>query len=221
VVHLQNPGSYLVTAAYAGDSNDQASAPATLPVTVSAPAQAGFAMGASSTSAASPLVVPASGAGVVVTLTSINGFSSAVQLATSGLPAHLSARFTDMSGNAISTAVPSPGGTRVNLVFGYNSLAALTPHPVSPLDGPLALCGSLGGIVLAGTLLRRRRLSKYFACLGLAALMIGAGASMGGCGGARSGAVQVDSVTVTATPQSSSVAPSSVVVFIQPSVSGN
>lgn len=178
-------GTFNVVAAYAGDSNFQASSSAAVAQVVNAATLPGFSLTASPSS----LTMQPGGQGTVtLTVTPSDGFNSEVSFACSGLPSGASCTFSPATVTPTTSAAVT---TSLTIAAGTNSAASRTqPAPFIPVS-TLAL----GMCVLAW---KRRRGARYFA------LLILAGASLAFFSGCSSTSMQkstpvVSTVTVTAT----------------------
>jgi hypothetical protein len=177
--------TYNVVAAYAGDSNFQASSSAAVAQVVNAATVPGFPLTASPSS----LTMQPGGQGTVtLTVTPSDGFNSEVSFACSGLPSGASCTFSPATVTPTTSAAVT---TSLTIAAGTNSAASRTqPAPFIPVS-TLAL----GMCVLAW---KRRRGARYFA------LLVLAGASLAFFSGCSSTSMQkstpvVSTVTVTAT----------------------
>ncbi len=152
-------------------------------------------------------VNPGGSTSTTLVLTPSNGFSGAVTLACSGLPANTSCSFSP----AASVNLSSGSAQNVTLTLSATSSAHLvTPTPFAP-EWPMqaALAGALG-LSLFGTIRKRRVFrSGWMAMLLLATGLIAAGA-LSACGSATPGgagttpAQKTSTTTVTVTGTSGS-----------------
>jgi sugar lactone lactonase YvrE len=180
-------GQYSITAQYSGDSNygGSTSSPG-VPLLISVPTIA-LTSGSSTIGA---------GAGVTLTLSSIAGYSGAVDLACLGLPAYATCSFSP----AVAITAPTAPAV-INMQVFVNQ-----PPPIAPGNASLMPVG--GGVMLAALLLWpfallscKRKLGHSLLSL---LLLCGLAASLTGCGGngTKAGYVTPQGkypITVTAT----------------------
>lgn len=178
-------GTYNVVAAYAGDSNFQASSSDAVAQVVNAATVPGFSLTASPSS----LTLQSGGQGTVtLTVTPTDGFNSTISFACSGLPSGASCTF---SPSTITPTTSAAVTTTLTIAAGTNTAASRTQHapfiPVSTL--------ALGMCVLAW---KWRRGARYFALLALAGASL---AFFSGCSSTSKPSTTpvVSTVTVTAT----------------------
>jgi hypothetical protein len=178
-------GTYNVVAAYAGDSNFQASSSAAVAQVVNAATAPGFSLTASPSS----LTMQSGGQGTVtLTVTPTDGFNSQVSFACSGLPTGASCTFSPSTVTPTTSAAVT---TSLTIAAGTNTAASRTqPTPFIPVSSL-----ALGMCILAW---KRRRVARYFALLAL----IGASVALfSGCSSNSkpNPTPVVSTVTVTAT----------------------
>jgi YVTN family beta-propeller protein len=193
-------GSYSVTAAYGGDTNNSASTSAAVAVTVF-PGAPNFSIALSPSSGSVKAGTPET---LTVTVTSINGFNSATNLSCSGLPKESTCNFSEAS------ITPAVSGTATSTLTIKTDTSTTTAALDLPGNSPAARTGSVGsGIAMAnvvGALLllpilgsRRRKLRHLLGSLGaFLLLVILASAAMTGCGSGPTTPAGTYSIQITA-----------------------
>jgi hypothetical protein len=174
-------GSHSVTASYAGDTNNAASASASVTVAVwpgppdftlaLSPASGSFKAGTSAT--------------IVITVTSVNGFNAATTLTCGTLPKNTTCSFSsgsitpDVSGTATSTLTVTTD-KKPTAAISQIPRGDQAPLRHSPLPAGTALAFVL--VPLLGARNRKlRRMLLTLTCFGILAILISTGIS--GCGG--------------------------------------
>jgi YVTN family beta-propeller protein len=176
-------GSYSVTAAYAGDTNNASSTSSAVAVTVW-PGPAAFTL---SLNPANGSLNAGKDAVITVTVTSVNGFDAATSLACSDLPKDTSCTFSS------SSITPSAGGTATSTLTiatdvkaSSAALRAERSRPARlPFKGPIAIAGAFAAFLLLPLLgAKNRRLRRLLLTLS-SAILIATLASIGmtSCGG--------------------------------------
>jgi hypothetical protein len=200
-------GSHTITAAYSGDANfnPQSSSASAVTVTVVALAPAFTFSGTPATLSLN------NGSNGIVTLNFAGNatFNSTIALTCSGAPTNASC--------AVNTSSVSltPGGTATaTLVVGTTATKAANDTPAAPLQrgAPLVSLAGVGVFFLS----RRRRMRFLAALSGL--VLVAALLGMAGCGSSGTSVKAVGkttfTVTVTATPSDSSIAPQTATVSV-------
>jgi hypothetical protein len=191
----QFQGSYTITAEYPGDA---VLAPSTAATTVVVGNPNGdFNIAASPSSA---IIKAGQTATFTITISPVNGMSSPVTFACSGLPAASSCSF--------SPASVTPNGSPVSTTLTLNTTAAASPAvPVAGLRPWIFASSTVGmvfGIFVVGVSVRGKNAMRYSAVFGVIAL----GLLVVSCGGGGNGSQQnpqngtppgTSSITVTAT----------------------
>ncbi len=165
-------GSYSLTASYPANANFNGSVSSAVTLVVSAAVPADFSV---SLNPASASVASGSQAQTTVTVSPTGGFSQAVGLSCSGLPANASCAFSSPS----VTPAGAAATTTVTITTGQSQTASQTKDLPGLPGGRL-----LGGISLSGLLAlvffktgRTRRLLCLLLCIGYVGLMIGCSGS--------------------------------------------
>ena len=197
-------GSHSVTANYAGDTNNAASASSSVAVTIW-PGPPDFTMALSPDSGSFKAGTPAT---VTITVTSVNGFNAATSLACGTLPKNTVCDFSSasvtpgVSGTATSTLTidtdKKPTATASAVGSGGTS-PGNTPFQKPMLEAGTALAFIL--IPLFGARNRKvRRMLLTLSCLGVLAVLASA---VSGCGGGPTTPKGTYSIQVTGTAGSS------------------
>jgi sugar lactone lactonase YvrE len=207
-------GTHSVTAVYAGDADHAGSTSSVLTETISTATAppASFTLTAKSTSLS---IQQGSSGTVSLTLTAVNGFSEAVTLSCSGLPANSTCTVP-------SPSTPTAAGTATSVTINTDTTATtaqLKPdaESLAPKSGSMtALAGAgLAGLALLFGIPARKRLGRFssFYSILMAVLLSGALASVSiGCGGGSNSSntpttpVGTSTVTVSATAGSGATA---------------
>jgi len=171
-------GTHSITAAYGATASFSASTSTAVSVTISAAIPPSYAL---SISPESGTVAEGSATSTTITVTPTGGFSQAVNLTCTGLPANAAC--------VISPASVTPNGTAAvtSTLAVQTNVAVMSARRNSlPGDGRGAVVLLSGTALLGWTLLRRRRRSWWFVQLALALVLLTVGAVVG-CGGSGSG----------------------------------
>ena len=181
-------GTHSIIAIYGGDADHSTSTSSALTETITSvvPPSAGFTITAKSTSLS---IQQGSSGTVQLTLTALNGFSEAVTLSCSGLPA-------DSTCTVPSPSTPTAAGTSTSVTINTDTTSAIaqlqsasaTPGSHNGEMTALAGAGLAGFTLLFGIPARRRlgRLSSLYSVM-MALVLAGALASLSvGCGGGSS-----------------------------------
>jgi Bacterial Ig-like domain (group 3)/FG-GAP-like repeat len=190
-------GTHNITAAYGGDTANAASTSSTFVITITAATPADFTI---SLSPSTGSVSPGSSATSTITITPSGGFSQAISLACSGLPADSTCTFSSPSVTPNGTAASTSTLTIATDV----KTASLSTKPLRTPGGATSLAMLAGGGSLVLLLLRRRRKDPrlWLLQMGLVAAFVFASAMIG-CGNSASATNKTPTgtsqITVTAT----------------------
>lgn len=194
-------GSHSITASYGGDTNNAASVSSSVAVTIW-PGPADFSMALTPTSGSFKAGKPAT---VTITVTSVNGFNSATNLACGSLPKNTVCKFSPAS------VTPSVSGSATStLTIDTDTKPTTTARagqPSEPLSGNARFqrAAFAAGTTLAlilfplfGTRNRKlRRLLLSLSCLGLLSVIALGGLTA--CGGGPTTPKGTYSISITAT----------------------
>ncbi|MGA8937833.1 MAG: FG-GAP-like repeat-containing protein [Acidobacteriaceae bacterium] len=187
-------GTHSITATYGGATGFTGSTSTAVSVSITAAVTPSYAL---SISPGSGSVAAGSGTSATISVTPAGGFSAAVSLACTGAPANATC-------SASPTSVTPNGSTASTATLMIETSVAVMAANRSSLPGERGQPGVLlsGAALLGWTLLRRRRRNWWWAQLGMALVLVAAGA-VTGCGGSGSGANKTPagtySLTVTGT----------------------
>lgn len=166
-------GSHSVTAVYGGTTGFTGSTSGAVTVTITAAVAPSFAVSVSPTSGS---VAAGGGTSATISVTPAGGFSAAVSLACSGAPANATC--------SVNPATVTPNGSAVTATLTIATDVATMSAKRGSLPGeeeaPTVLLS--GGALLGWALLRRRRRQSWYVQLGIALVLLAAGA-VTGCGG--------------------------------------
>ena len=192
------PGSYTLSAAYAGDAQDLSSqspvvafvvnvATATVPVAPSQPGNPTFTLGLSNSSIA---LAQGQSASLQVSLSAVQGYQGAIQLSCAGLPAGVACNF--------SPATVSLQATSANSVLSLSSSTTTASNSAFVTNATFAMLAPWDVIGLLGFVsTQRRRKSRFGSIFALLALSAGL-VAMTGCGLNVNSITQPYQVSVTA-----------------------
>jgi hypothetical protein len=180
-------GAHSITAQYPGNSSFGASTSSAISVTITAPPQ-DFTFSISASSGAVTTTAPTDTA--TLTVTPVNGFSTEVDFACSGLPSDVACSFYPVN------VTPSAGQAATTAVTFTESTKAMLERNAA--NGRRLLYAGFGlGILLLIGVRRRRGLFRVVAVL-IAATSL-AGLASCGSNGSDSHALKTSTVTITAT----------------------
>ena len=143
-------GTHNITAAYGGDTANAASSSSAVVVTITAASAGDFSIALSPSMGS---VSPGASATSTITITPSGGFSQAISLACSGLPANSTCTFSPTS------VTPNGNGTSTSTLTIATDVkaASVTTKPLHTPEGAASLAMLAGGGSLVLLLLRRRR----------------------------------------------------------------
>jgi hypothetical protein len=172
-------GMHSITAGYGGPTGFSTSTSAALSVTITAVVPPSYALSISPNSGS---VTAGNGTSATISVTPAGGFSQAVSLTCTGAPANATC--------VVSPASVTPSGsaaTTATLTVQTNVAMMSAQRSPLPGGGKGAVVLLSGAALLGWTLVRRRRKSWWFVQLGLALVLLSAGAVVG-CGGSGNAA---------------------------------
>ncbi len=190
-------GTHNITAAYGGDTANATSSSSVLVITITAAPAADFTIALSPSTGS---VSPGSSATSTITITPSGGFSQAISLACSGLPANSTCTFSPTS------VTPNGTGTSTSTLTIATDVktASLSTKPLRTPGGATSLAMLAGGGSLGLLLLRRRRKDRrlWLLQMSLVAAFVFTSAMIG-CGHGASATTTTPAgtsqITITAT----------------------
>jgi len=190
-------GTHNITAAYGGDTANATSSSSAVIVTITAAPAADFTIALSPSTGS---VSPGSSATSTITITPSGGFSQAISLACSGLPANSTCTFSPTS------VTPNGTGTSTSTLTIATDVktASLSTKPLRTPGGATSLAMLAGGGSLGLLLLRRRRKDRrlWLLQMSLVAAFVFTSAMIG-CGHGASATTTTPAgtsqITITAT----------------------
>ena len=194
-------GSYSVTAAYAGDTDNASSTSSAVAVTVY-PGPPAFTL---TLDPATGTLSSGKSAIVTVSVTGVNGFNVATSLACSDLPKDTTCTFSPSSvtpgstGTATSTLTIATDVSTSSAALGSGTQTSKPAH--SPFHGPLELAGAFVAFLLLPLLGGRNRKIRRLLLTLSSMILFATLASMGitGCGGGPKTPTGTYKIQVTAT----------------------